>query len=796
MSNIQSEFGGAPPTSITEYYAGGEFVPANIAGFPANIATNVPSSNSISISNFYGIEIGTYEINANVVSATIGTVIGFAVNSKINNETLYFTIEDLNPVYSWSGPTTILEGATGVYTLSATGYVPNGTVVSYSISGNGITSGDFVGMASLNGNLTMVNNQATLTLVTVTGDGPEGQETFTISTNVGANISSNLGSGEAITYTLTADKSPPVSEGEIVTWTVTTTGVTVGTNIAFTLSNVSVDDIETVDGYSLDGLSGNITIGGDATGRFRVEIFPDYLTELLPENITITLTSIAPTISNTLAISDTSITTSGTATLSGLTGTLTALAGSSELPRAPLWMMFRMIGAGGGGGGADDMGLGGEGSAGTLIRGVLRLPRTRSNKILYGGVGQKGTGGTSYTNAGQESGIGALGGIGYTFSPSGVSGGNGGIGGLGVFGYSGGGGGGGGSTAIAYRLQSNLAATFAIAVASGGAGGGGGTLRRSGGDARINGGVFANVGLGGVGGAGSVNPADGGGGGGGGGGGQSNSPAQAGLGGNFGTDNISSSQGGINGLNLRNNGMTFEYWEVSEPSQATVNIVSNPAALNDNYFGLGGAGGTIPNRADKGGDGSQGAIAVYWTTAVTAPTDWNLLPRFSAPTAVIPLVNQSIINNFGGAYAAYIRFLPNGNFQNSQQEFPNYTGATVWIGGPGVNAVIGNLYEIRATIMTITPGASSFSPSAIGNYYSSGEFGAGSQVGQWLSLGAGSGRVWYLDPSPYPGALANVKIEIRGVGSATVLKTVFYNMTSIYDDTNISGGDSGGGGPD
>lgn len=50
LNDIQTEFGGTNPISISEYYAGGAFVPAGTSG------TNgpVPSSGAISISNFYG----------------------------------------------------------------------------------------------------------------------------------------------------------------------------------------------------------------------------------------------------------------------------------------------------------------------------------------------------------------------------------------------------------------------------------------------------------------------------------------------------------------------------------------------------------------------------------------------------------------------------------------------------------------------------------------------------------------------------------------------------------------------
>jgi hypothetical protein len=50
LANIQTEFGGSNPISLSEYYAGGAYVPAGTTG------TNgaVPSSGTISISNFYG----------------------------------------------------------------------------------------------------------------------------------------------------------------------------------------------------------------------------------------------------------------------------------------------------------------------------------------------------------------------------------------------------------------------------------------------------------------------------------------------------------------------------------------------------------------------------------------------------------------------------------------------------------------------------------------------------------------------------------------------------------------------
>lgn len=55
LSDIQTEFGGSNPIGLSEYYAGGLYVPSGTSG------TNgaVPTSGIISISDFYGTQAGT-----------------------------------------------------------------------------------------------------------------------------------------------------------------------------------------------------------------------------------------------------------------------------------------------------------------------------------------------------------------------------------------------------------------------------------------------------------------------------------------------------------------------------------------------------------------------------------------------------------------------------------------------------------------------------------------------------------------------------------------------------------------
>lgn len=63
LSNIQSEFGGQNPISISEYYRGGGAVPNS------TVNNSIPTSGQISLSNFYG---GANFVVDNTFSGTIG----------------------------------------------------------------------------------------------------------------------------------------------------------------------------------------------------------------------------------------------------------------------------------------------------------------------------------------------------------------------------------------------------------------------------------------------------------------------------------------------------------------------------------------------------------------------------------------------------------------------------------------------------------------------------------------------------------------------------------------------------
>lgn len=54
LAQVQGEFGGANPISLSEYYAGGSYVTTDNYGFPNGTATPIPRSGAISLANFHG----------------------------------------------------------------------------------------------------------------------------------------------------------------------------------------------------------------------------------------------------------------------------------------------------------------------------------------------------------------------------------------------------------------------------------------------------------------------------------------------------------------------------------------------------------------------------------------------------------------------------------------------------------------------------------------------------------------------------------------------------------------------
>lgn len=88
LSDIQAEFGGAAPTSLNEYYAGGAYVPAGASG------TNgpVPSSGVIGLASFYGTtKAPTIALTGRTVSYTSGGLLQAQVAYRVASDAFVYS---------------------------------------------------------------------------------------------------------------------------------------------------------------------------------------------------------------------------------------------------------------------------------------------------------------------------------------------------------------------------------------------------------------------------------------------------------------------------------------------------------------------------------------------------------------------------------------------------------------------------------------------------------------------------------------------------------------------------------
>jgi hypothetical protein len=249
-------------------------------------------------------------VTADYMSIAFSTVTGngsgqlwYAGANSVDNGNNSGWIFAAAPTYSLAisgGATTVNEGSSFTVVLTTTG-VTNGTNVPYTITGAGITTGD-IGGASLTGNFTVSSGTASVTFNVTADAATEGTESFTLSLNNGlASVSiSILDTSINPTYSLsTSGAVTTVNEGSSVTIILTTTNLSDGTTVAYTLGGtISSADI-------LGGsLSGNFTVSSNSAS-VTIAIVADNLTEG-SETLTLTLTGPGTNISVTVL--DTSLT--------------------------------------------------------------------------------------------------------------------------------------------------------------------------------------------------------------------------------------------------------------------------------------------------------------------------------------------------------------------------------------------------------------------------------------------------------------------------------------------------------
>ena len=158
ISEIVAEFGGTVPHSLSEYYRGGGLVP----NIPQN--TNIPTSGSISISDFYGAErIFIFTITQNLLQVNLRT---YLISNGWNG-TDRATITLAPNTYLWSDDTSVAGLTTGSFPGGLT-FTNNGFIIGKGGTGglgggtaaagvrkNGLPGGPAL---SAGANFTLINN--------------------------------------------------------------------------------------------------------------------------------------------------------------------------------------------------------------------------------------------------------------------------------------------------------------------------------------------------------------------------------------------------------------------------------------------------------------------------------------------------------------------------------------------------------------------------------------------------------------------------------------------------------------
>lgn len=126
LSQIQTEFGGSNPISLTEYYRGGSFVGSN--------NTNVPTSGAISVTDFYGATaIFTITISSNQANYNLATAASSA---------------------GWNGSAPVVLNINSSVFLYSTDTANAGLIISNAFNSGGLTinnSGNIIGMGGAGG---------------------------------------------------------------------------------------------------------------------------------------------------------------------------------------------------------------------------------------------------------------------------------------------------------------------------------------------------------------------------------------------------------------------------------------------------------------------------------------------------------------------------------------------------------------------------------------------------------------------------------------------------------------------
>jgi len=221
----------------------------------------------------------TFTVSVRTSSST-GTVIATSGVVTINDTSLGTPPTPVVPTYTFSSvPSSINEGSSGTFNVTTTN-VSDSTVLYWSINHGTSAAADFSatsGSFLINGNTGsfVVSPSADLTT--------EGSQTFTISIRTGSTSGTVVATSSSVTINDTSTtpvvpsytfSSVPTSinEGSSGTFNVTTTNVTNGTILYWTVKNSTTSNLD------FDSASGSFSISGNA-GSFVVSPSADLTTE-------------------------------------------------------------------------------------------------------------------------------------------------------------------------------------------------------------------------------------------------------------------------------------------------------------------------------------------------------------------------------------------------------------------------------------------------------------------------------------------------------------------------------------
>ena len=267
-SNNYNEGSTATFTLTTTNLTSGTSVPYTLSGLSAaDVSGGLLSGNAVvNSSGVATISVTLLNDLLTEGTETLTVTAGGASASTAVNDTS-------KPSYSlqqWPAGTSASEGYAADFSVTTTG-VTSGSVLTYTISGS-VNAADIT-TGSLTGQVTVGTNGVANISIPIAADTlTEGAETLTVTVQGQTSSITINDTSKTATYSLSASGAS-VNEGSTATFTLTTTNLTSGTSVPYTLSGLSAADV------SGGSLSGNAVVNSSGVATISVTLLNDSLTE-------------------------------------------------------------------------------------------------------------------------------------------------------------------------------------------------------------------------------------------------------------------------------------------------------------------------------------------------------------------------------------------------------------------------------------------------------------------------------------------------------------------------------------